>query len=410
VSRIRDALNFRNRTESNDDSVNSDTVDPRAVDRRLDPRRVGAWAAAMSLAVASALVACSGTGEEDADTSSAAVSTAGRWIPPASVKTVGAKVRFTYEPGGAWAGGSKCTGKLRNGSRKLGQFVANQHRVVTSVGGYSCRRNTADTGSMSVHGTGRALDIMLPRAAGGQADNSNGDKIANWLILNAAKIGIHRIIWDRSIWRANGTNDGAYGGASPHTDHLHVELTTQGAAGTTPWFKTMSAGDSGTDEPTDEPGTDEPTDDAGTEPPEPTEPDPEPIPEPDPDPIPEPDPEPIPEPPPPPPVKDAGRDTGAATPPPQEETPTDNTLPGEEDVTPGEGNDDDDGPATEGEIKPTTKRASSTSDGEKVANAGCSLSGAGRHDGSRGASGAGLAGLALAFGLAARRRRGRDLP
>ena len=107
--------------------------------------------------------------------------------------------------------------------------------MLSSVGGYSCRRNTADTARMSVHGTGRALDVFIPKA-GNTADNAHGDKVANWLVVHAQQIGVQLIIWDRSIWRANGTNAGAYGGPHPHDDHIHVELTNEAAANTALWF------------------------------------------------------------------------------------------------------------------------------------------------------------------------------
>ena len=42
---------------------------------------------------------------------------------------------------------------------------------------------------MSMHGTGRALDIMIPRV-GGKADASVGDPIAGWLIHTAAALGV----------------------------------------------------------------------------------------------------------------------------------------------------------------------------------------------------------------------------
>lgn len=204
----------------------------------LDRGRASSWIATLLLAVVTALVAaCSGT--EGTGESESGLAEAGRWSIPADVKTVGARVRLTYDAAPRWSGPAACGGKLLVGSKKLGQHLMASFDGIESIGGYACRRNTADGSRMSVHGTGRALDVMIPRI-GGKADNTRGDKIANWLVLNSQRIGVQLIIWDRTVWRANGTNDAQYGGPHPHDDHLHVELTDEGGAATTPWFSDMT--------------------------------------------------------------------------------------------------------------------------------------------------------------------------
>lgn len=209
----------------------------------LDRKRASAWIATLSLAVATALVAaCSGV--ESTNESESNLSEPGRWSIPADVKAVGARVRLDYDAAPLWTGAAGCGGKLLVGSKKLGTFLTTSFDGIDSIGGYACRRNTADGSRMSVHGTGRALDVMIPRV-GGKADNTKGDKIANWLILNAQRIGVQLIIWDKTIWRANGTNDGVYGGPHPHDDHLHVELTIEAGKAMTAWFSDMNLGDGG---------------------------------------------------------------------------------------------------------------------------------------------------------------------
>ena len=91
---------------------------------------------------------------------------------------------------------------------------------------------------MSVHATGRALDLHIPLHEG-DADNDLGDPVGNWLIEHAEEIGIQYIIWDRWTWGAHrraGEKERAYGGAHPHDDHLHIELSTVAAELGTPWF------------------------------------------------------------------------------------------------------------------------------------------------------------------------------
>jgi MYXO-CTERM domain-containing protein len=91
---------------------------------------------------------------------------------------------------------------------------------------------------MSVHGTGRALDVMIPMDDG-DADNDLGDPVANFLVQNAEAIGIQYIIWDRWSWRADrdpGSKDREYTGTIPHLDHPHVEMSVEASLHTEMWF------------------------------------------------------------------------------------------------------------------------------------------------------------------------------
>ena len=149
--------------------------------------------------------ACSAPGESSASSESA-LAESGRWALPSAVLATGKTVRVAYDDAPKWTGSAACGGKLKPGGHKLGEYLLDHFAVVSSVGGYACRRNTADASRMSVHGTGRALDVFIPMA-GGSADNGQGDKVANWLVMHSQQIGVQLVIWDHSIWRANGTND-----------------------------------------------------------------------------------------------------------------------------------------------------------------------------------------------------------
>ena len=199
----------------------------------LDHRRSRSWIALIVLgALVGLLAACSGAGNDTGESSQAI---SGRWQLPADVLLVGKSVRLDYDDAPKWTNVKACGGKLLPGDLVLGNYLMDHFAIITSVGGYACRRNTADLSRMSVHGTGRALDVFIPRIKGG-ADNERGDKVANWLVRNAQSVGVQLIIWDHSIWRANGTNDGPYGGPIPHEDHIHVELTIESAAKTKQWW------------------------------------------------------------------------------------------------------------------------------------------------------------------------------
>ena len=86
-----------------------------------------------------------------------------------------------------------------------------------------------------MHAIGRANDIMIPMI-GGDADNTLGDRIANWLIENAEYIGVQRVIWDGNFWNGRGSFGPLNAGAAPHRDHIHMELSIDGAARRTRFF------------------------------------------------------------------------------------------------------------------------------------------------------------------------------
>ena len=359
------------------------------------------WISLVGLAVFLAVVAaCSGPAGDGSASSSSASAEAGRWKLPASVATAGARVRVTYDEAPRWTTAAACGGRLLAGGQKLGAYLRAKNAAVTSVGGYSCRRNTADTTRMSVHGTGRALDVFIAKT-GGAADNGQGDKVANWLVTNAQRIGVQLVIWDRTIWRANGTNDGAYGGPHPHDDHLHVELSAEAGLARTPWFDDMddvTTADGGADDDNGDDGDDDAstaTDggrtsdaradaakDAGTD----AKKDAAPPVEPEED-------EPV----------DAG------TPPPSTASPGEMEPPGDSRLDPSDGVESaGDAPGETDSLadSPKSKKTSSADDEEPIPTGGCSAAprGQGRGNDPTGA----LGGLAVAMGLAAWLRRKRD--
>lgn len=163
----------------------------------------------------------------------------GAWDLPLDVREAGDTQFVDYTGAGAWTGTDSCEGGMTSGASTLREYLYTYFPQLTLVGGYACRHINGNASQTSVHATGRALDLHIPLAAGGAADNDLGDPIAHWLIRNAESMGIQYIIWDRSSWNASrpsGEKFRPYGGASPHTDHLHIELSLAAAAEETPWF------------------------------------------------------------------------------------------------------------------------------------------------------------------------------
>ncbi len=176
--------------------------------------------------------------DDEIDESSAEIAVAGRWSPPASVIAAGTAAQHGYEP----ARGA-CAGGLLPGSRVLGDEIerrfagniASLGRGLPAVQGYNCRSVRGGSG-LSVHATGRALDIFVPRSRGA-ADNTKGDAIANWLVQNARDLGVQAVIWDRAAWSVKTKRIAGYRGQHPHDDHVHVELVSDAASKRLAWYR-----------------------------------------------------------------------------------------------------------------------------------------------------------------------------
>ena len=165
-----------------------------------------------------------------------ALAKAGNWHLPNKVKEAGQHQHVSYDSPPAWENGRNCSGGLTSGARVLGDYLV-EHFKSHMYQGYVCRTIRGSSG-MSVHGTGRAIDVFIA-LDGGQADNDKGDPIGNWLVEHATEIGIQYIVWDRTQWKGytSGAKDSYYGGVHPHHDHLHIELTQEAARRSTSWFK-----------------------------------------------------------------------------------------------------------------------------------------------------------------------------
>jgi MYXO-CTERM domain-containing protein len=191
---------------------------------------------ALSLVLLGACVAT----EDNLGQTVASLAQEGAWEIPAEVLAIGDTQYVDYTGAGPWQGSDSCQGGMTAGAEDLRDYINAYFPQVTRIGGYACRHINGNENQTSVHATGRALDIHIPRAVDQTGDNDLGDPLAHWLIRNAEFIGVQYIIWDRYSWNASrdaGEKGRAYGGASPHYDHLHVELSVEAGARGTPWFE-----------------------------------------------------------------------------------------------------------------------------------------------------------------------------
>ncbi|MCB9592398.1 MAG: hypothetical protein H6719_06680 [Sandaracinaceae bacterium] len=179
--------------------------------------------------------------------SRAAIAIPGPWVAPARVQAIAAghfvpvvdppHVRplgscSSTNPFTCSCSHPACT-PAHPGTNEVREYLLGRFPGIRNFGTYCCRQNSNRLDYLSVHAIGRAIDLGVPLASG-DADNTVGDEVANFLVENAEYIGIQRVIWDHTFW--NGERGfGALGG-SPHIDHLHIELSVAGAARMTPFF------------------------------------------------------------------------------------------------------------------------------------------------------------------------------
>lgn len=127
-----------------------------------------------------------------------------------------------------WYAATGCTGSARQGARALMRYALDTYDRAKNWGIYNCRE-TRSGGSYSPHAEGRAIDVAFPLAGDGTG-SSYGHAFVNALLQGGpSKLGIQAIIYDRTIWSAKSPNGRPYTGASPHYDHVHVEMTRAAA-------------------------------------------------------------------------------------------------------------------------------------------------------------------------------------
>jgi hypothetical protein len=97
------------------------------------------------------------------------------------------------------------------------------HRAVCAVFPQVTTYGGVRTGDGGEHGTGHAVDIMIP-------DSSTGDQIADWVRAHASELGVSEVIWSQHIWTVERSSEGwrsmeDRGSATAnHYDHVHVTV------------------------------------------------------------------------------------------------------------------------------------------------------------------------------------------
>jgi hypothetical protein len=147
---------------------------------------------------------------------------------------------FQYDDPGPWIGEAGCSGGHTAGALALKSWLQRTYQFTASIGGYSCRPNSANTSQTSLHGEGRALDWMA--TAGMTAQRRTVQRFIRRVSADDFKLaramGIQELIFNRKIWTASRHTEGfrAYTGPNPHTDHIHIGLNRAGAAKQTSFY------------------------------------------------------------------------------------------------------------------------------------------------------------------------------
>lgn len=143
--------------------------------------------------------------------------------PQTSDRAAGRVVRGSF---------SKCATGEQPGARAM----ADQWRRLTGrhAGTFNCRKTEA--GTPSLHGEGRSID--LHGRADRPVEKAQADAYVAWMQSNAVELQVAYLIWNHNQWswarRAEGWRP--YGGNNKHIDHIHVDLSWEGARNPSPLF------------------------------------------------------------------------------------------------------------------------------------------------------------------------------
>lgn len=148
--------------------------------------------------------------------------------PPSKTLPAALDVRTPYEPQ------VSCDPRAKPGVVAFAALMTARYKTGAQGTYRPCQGDTSE------HYESRALDWML------NVKNPTQKAIANsltaWLSAGngamARRFGINYIIWNRRIWGVYAPSRGwaAYKGAVPHTDHVHISFSWDGAMKRTSWW------------------------------------------------------------------------------------------------------------------------------------------------------------------------------
>lgn len=130
-----------------------------------------------------------------------------------------------------WESAKNCTKGPEPGATALKDWCVKYYPPARNGGIFNCR-TVRGSAAPSIHGEGRAIDVMFPVI--NNSGHPEGQRLFEHLAKNAGDLGLQAIIWDRRIYSARSPRGRAYTGVNPHIDHLHIEMTRAAAKSLTP--------------------------------------------------------------------------------------------------------------------------------------------------------------------------------
>lgn len=146
------------------------------------------------------------------------------------------------EPLARYVAPALCAKAAQTGTLALRSLLIATYPTRPTISTY---RTCTGTTATDDHQEGRALDWMMSASSAG--DRALAASFFNWLFAtdkygntyaNARRLGVEYIIWNRQMWRAYNPAAGwqPYTGSVPHTDHIHISLSWDGAKKLTTWW------------------------------------------------------------------------------------------------------------------------------------------------------------------------------
>ncbi len=160
-------------------------------------------------------------------------------LPPGPTTTV--RAPDPVDPYAAYVGQTTCDPTIKPGAQAVLRLAMDHYKIGRNTG----ITRACSVGGQSEHKEGRAFDWGLN--VNNPAEKAAGDAFTHWLTApgpddkpgyNARRLGVMYVIWNTKIWTAYNAGNGwrPYYGASPHTDHVHVSLSWNGAHMRTSWW------------------------------------------------------------------------------------------------------------------------------------------------------------------------------
>ncbi|MGB3764884.1 MAG: cell wall-binding repeat-containing protein [Ornithinimicrobium sp.] len=140
----------------------------------------------------------------------------------------------TLDAAPGWQYSYSCDPNDKRGMVAFAELVSKHYNRPRYTTSRSCF-----AGSTSQHHEGRAVDWNMD--VYNSSDKAIGDAVAYWLTSNngemARRFGVQSVIWNKRSWYLYSPGSWRdYTGPSPHTDHLHISFTWDGAMKRTSWW------------------------------------------------------------------------------------------------------------------------------------------------------------------------------